>query len=255
MTQKKDTTKIQLISDNYKVLKKNENIIVIEQKDKSESSKNFYEKPLFLSLFFPIAISLCSFFIARWWFRVKEKKENEKLEVEVEKIREDIKILKKSFQPIVLSTIQLTQEKLLNDKIDALKELATFRYEFFSIEQFYMQGQPFIEDTFEYHQSVYGKVNDIMLKNLKEIVFKKGYLFPKGIKDNMNLLIYELSEVYNIQKREYSSQKQEMPEEVIKILDRLSEKLNIVIDDIRTDLHIDNSFIHDFIEKYKDLEK
>ena len=255
MTQKKDTTKIQLISDDYKVLKKNENIIVIEQKDKSESPENFYETPLFLSLFFPIVISLFSFLIARWWFRVKEKKENEKLEMEVEKIREDIKILKKSFQPIVLSTIQLTQEKLLDDKINALKELATFRYDFFSMEQIYMQGQPFIEDRFEYHQSVYAKVNKTILDDLKEIVFKKGYLFPKGIKDNMKLLIYELTSIYEIQKREYSNQKQEMPNEVIQILDKLSEKLNEVIDDIRNDLHIDNSFIHDFIEKYKDLEK
>ncbi|WP_416441752.1 hypothetical protein ACH3O9_14735 [Leeuwenhoekiella sp. A16] len=253
MAQKPDTTKIQLISDDYKVLKKNDNIIVIEQKDKSENSKSFYETPLFLSLFFPIVISLCGFFIARWWFRLKEKKENEKLEVEVEKIREDIRVLKKSFQPIVLSTIQLTQEKLINDKILALKELASFRYKFFAMEQDYIQGQPFIEDTFEYHQSVYGKVNETLLNDLKEIVLKKGFLFPKGIKDNMNLLIYELSDIYEIQKREYSSQIQEMPNEVIKILERLSEKLNIVIDDIRTDLHIDNSFIHDFIEKYKDL--
>lgn len=255
MIQKQDTIKVLLISNEYKVHKNNDNIIVIEQKNKNEKTKEFYETSLFGSFFIPLILLLISFLIARWWFRKKEKKENEKLEAEIEKIREDINTLQNSFQPIVLSTIQLTQEKLVEDKISALKEIVNFRYKLFSIDQDYKEGEPLIEDTNEYHQSVYGNISNSVLNEIKETVLMKGYLFPKNIKDNMNLLIYELREICNIQKREYSIQEQKMPDKVISILNRLSEKFNVVIDDIRKDLHIDDSFIHDFIEKYKKIEK
>ena len=147
----------------------------------------------------------------------------------------------------------MTQEKLVDDKIKALKGIVSFRFKLFSVEQDYIEGQAMIEDTFEYHQSVYRDINYSELNVLKEIVLMKGYLFPEEIKKDMNLLIYEYTEVYNIQKKEYSKQIQEMPSEVINILDRLSEKLDAVIDNIRKDLHIDNSFIHDFIKKYNNL--
>ena len=253
MGQKEDTINIQLISSEYKVYKKNDNIIVIEQKEKSEGAKELYENPVFISFVFPLVLILISFFIARWWFRKKEQKEKEKLDFEVSKLDEEIKQIKSSFQPIVLATIQSTQDKLLQDKIIALKEVVAFRIKLYTIKQFYINGKPFISDTDQYYNSIYQNVNSKMQLDMEKIVSEKAYLFPDDIQEKMNLILFEIGEICNIQGRESSIQNMNIPDDAKEKVSRLADVFESVIKLIRENLHINDSFVDDFIEKYKDL--
>lgn len=226
----------------------------IEQNDNPNIEKSFYENQIFMSIFIPLIVSILGFIAQRWWFRKKEKNENKKLELDISKAVEDISFLKKSFQPIVLSTIQLTQQTLINDKIEALKELATFRYNLFNHEQFFSDGISLVNDIYEYYQYLYQSLSESTIKEITNITLKKGYIFPNNINKNLNSIIYIIKEIHDISKREMSKNSMEMPEEVKPKFDKLSDKLNKVIDEIRADLHIDNNYIHQFIEKYKSLD-
>lgn len=226
----------------------------IEQTDKKNIEKSFYECDIFISIFIPLIVTILTFLAQRWWFRKKERNENKKLELDIAKATEDIITLKKSFQPIVLSTIQLTQQTLVNDKIEALKELAAFRYNLFNLDQDFVDGIPLIDDIYDYYQNIYQNLSESTIKEITTITLKKGYIFPNNINKNLNLIIYDIKEIYDISKKEMSKQSMEMPNDVKLKLDELSDKLNSVIDDIRLDLHIDNNYIHQFIEKYKNLD-
>ena len=254
MSKENDTIKVELISNEYSVQKTTDNIIVIEQKSKKEIEPSFIESPIALSFIVPLILLLISFFLARTWFQKKEKKEQEKLDSEVSKLNEEIKQIKSSFQPIVLSTIQATQDKLLQDKIDALKEVVKLRNKLYSVEQFYINGEPFIEEEFTYFQSIYLNVSSSLVKELEGIVAEKGYYFPNIIIETLNLILFELNQIYDIQKREFSKQIQEMPDDAEIKVKQLAGNFKNVIDLIRENLKINNDFVDKFIEKYNDLE-
>lgn len=260
MSNKTDTTKVEIISDEVSVKKNDQNIIVIEQKSKPESTKPFYESTIFLTLIVPIIIVTVNFIIARWWFNKKEKKETEKLSGEISKMKsEEIKIqseitqIKSSFQPIVLGTIQKTQEVLLEDKIEALKQIVTYRSKIFTVNNIYVGGESMIQDEYDFYSNIYNGLCKHDIESYNQIVSSKGYIFPNKIKDDLNTILKNLNSVYDLYDYQYSLGDQSMPVEGETLLKEVKTLFNVVIDNIRHDLHIDDTFIHDFIEKYKKL--
>jgi len=243
MNNTKDTLKLQLFSNEYHVKETVENIIVIEQKDK-DKPKEFIESPVFVSLIVPILIIGINILISKYFLGRKDK-------TEIKRIEEEIKQMKSSFQPIVLSTIQKTQEYILKDKVNALKEIVDYRNNLYTLEPFYISGISVCEDDHDYYRTVYEKINRHFIDIFRRIEIEKGYFFPDEIIANIHSIQTVLNEIYNIQEREYSLQIREIPEEAKDKLINLKDKFELVISQIRKDLHLDDKFIHEFIQKYK----
>lgn len=246
MEMPKDTFKVQLLSDEYKIKQTSDRIIVIEQKEKEPKQKEFFETTLFISFLYPLLITLIVFFIMRFITRKKDKSER-KL------INEEINQIKRDFQPYVLAALQKTQETILNDKINTLRKIIKFKSDLLDVRQSYYDGQPSIEGVDEYYDILYNIIKDSDFNNFKKIVVKNGYLFPNNIKVNLNSISNDLGSIISIQDREFSKDNPDTPNDAFEIIKKIDDKFDMVIEEIRKDLHLDNTFIHDFIEKYKKI--
>jgi len=258
MKTKVDTVNVQLDSNDYRISQKNDKIIVIEQKDKPDKPKAFYESSIFVILIVPIIIIIINHIFIRLWFRKKEKKESVKLQneidklvIEKDKINQDIIQLKSSFQPIVLSSLQKIQENILKDKIKVLQDIVVYRTNLFYLEQNYYQGQEIIGDEHEYYDLLYQGFSRIDLTKIGDTITLNGYLFPDMIKNKLDEILFDLRQIINIQNREYSMENSNMPFDAYEIFKRTHNSFFEVVELIRKDLHLDENFIHDFINRYK----
>lgn len=246
----KDTFKFQIVSDAFKI---NQNfdqkigqVIIIENKDKSIKEKKINENPILISFIYPLLITLIAFFVTRYTTRKRIKAEREL-------INEKINQIKRDFQPYVLATLQKTQETILKAKLNTLREIVKFKTDFFNVSNVYIDGIGVIDDMSDYYQNVYCVFFNDEYLNIRNLVLLNGYLFPNNIKEELKKILNDLSNILDIQNREYSKQNSDLPDDALEILKNLSSKFDNVIEDIRKDLHLDDSFIHDFIEKYKKI--
>lgn len=243
----KDTT-LYKISSNSKLidLKSNDSLTieVIElKKDDTDILNN-----LFLpSLIFPIIITLVTLFCARYLKRKREKQE-------LEKIREEINQMRISFQPIVISSLQTIQNNIFKDKIDSLKGIIKSRNELYNVNQIYHEGWGVIEDVYDYYQNVYLNFNDESIENLKNNSLSNASLFPDAIRGEFQTLVSSIFEIREIQKKAFSIRNQEMPSGVKEKLETITKLFDKLIDMIRQDLHLNNTFVHDFIAKYQKIQ-
>ena len=262
METQNDTFKVQLVSDEYKIVQKSDKILVIEQKEKAHKQKEIYETTLFTSFFFPLTITLITFSLARLYYRKREKIERKKIRADIVKLEgEKVKIdqeiiqIKRTFQPYVLATLQKTQETILNDKINALREIAKFRTNFFTYSEINISDENIdensndnIEEYYEYMLNIY---NYKLFENFEKIVLLNGYLFPNDIINRLNSILNDIGHLVSIIDTNFNNKKEIINDQIL--LKSLSSKFDEVIEDIRKDLHLDDSFIHDFIENNKVL--
>lgn len=200
-------------------------------------------------------------FVLNWLrFKRKEKKDTEKVEAEIDKLiieRNKIKVetdkIKKAFQPIVLSTLMESQNFYRNDKINALKKLVDYKSELFYLEQYFEDGIPAIGELYDYDELIYEKIGEKEIRKFKHIKNEYGYLFLDNIVSKINGLHLDIENLKNIRDREISKNEDKMPNGAIKIMDKLEEKFDDLINSIRSDLNIDSNFINEFIEKYRIL--
>ena len=253
-----DTFQIQLVSDEYKINQKSGINIIIEQKEKTLKPKEFYESDIFISSILSLLISICIILIPKLIYRSREIAERKKIQADIVKLEgkklkidQEILQLRRTFQPNVLAALQKTQENILQDKINTLREIIKFKTEFYNVPNAYFEGIGVIEDITKYYQCVYSGFYSDEYINIRNIVLLNGYIFPESIKAKLIDILNDLSNLLDIQNRESSLRNNDMPTDAFKILENLSLKFEIVIEKIRKDLHLDNTFIHDFVEKYK----
>lgn len=89
MRLQKDTIKVQLISDGYKIKKNSDSIILIQQKDNKE--KKFYEEIYFTGIITPILMAFITTIIIKFIYRKKNREELKKIEEERKKTNKEIK--------------------------------------------------------------------------------------------------------------------------------------------------------------------
>lgn len=213
------------------------------------NSITFFE--IFKLLIVPIVVAFFTVIIARMVDRKKRKKELDQLTIQVEKTKIEISQIKASFQPLVLATIQKTQEALLQDKIQALKEIASFRAKVFTLSNTYYEGMAMNEDQYDFYSDIFWRFGDLDILEFQKIVSEKGYLFPESIKIILNVSLGVISDIVDLNKYQASLQDQSMHAKAPSQIDQLNTLIEQIINEIRIDLHIDSTFIKEFIDKYK----
>lgn len=174
-----------------------------------------------------------------------------KRRAELEKMNSEIDALKNRFQPMVISTLIKTHEILINDKINALRELLDFKEKLMHVDISYHDGIANVENIDGYLDAIYENICDSDIKNISTIIGKYGYLFRDKIVEKMNDLLSDLSRIYHIQQEKFSMRDRDMPDEAGSIVALLSKRFLDIIELIREDLHINDDFMHKFISNYK----
>ncbi len=202
---------------------------------------------IFKNLIFPFIIAIGTVIITNLISRKKRK-------AEVKKLNAEIEVIKQRFQPVVISTLIKTHEFLIEDKINALRKLLEFKENLMHVDISYHDGRANIDDVDLYYDAIYEKIGDTEENTIKSIISKYGYLFRDRIVEKMNKLSSDISKIHHIQKEEFSMRNREMPDEAASLVSSLSNRLSDIIELIREDLHINDDFIHTFINSYKSLE-
>jgi hypothetical protein len=241
----KDTTTVKYLDSLIIVGKGNEHIILIQGK-KKESVKDWKESPLIVSFLIPILVAS---FVA--WFAHKLNAKKNKLEID--KLKEETSNLKKTFQPIVIGTLQSIQDKIITSKIEALKLLVQIRTNFTHHEQQYCEGYPIVPDYHCYLNLLFYNFSSIEYHEFSKFHHGYSYLFPDKVFNILRDLygkLYDLNEA----KKSYNSigdPDLDASQKDRKDIEDIIDFFNEAIQAIRKDCHLDTSFIHDFIEENK----
>jgi len=200
----------------------------------------------------PIVVTFGTIIITRLFDRNKRKKELEQLTIQIKKTENEIDQIKASFQPLVLATLQKVHETLLQDKIDALKKIAGFRARIFSLSNTYYEGHAMLDESYDFYSQIFWGIGELEVIEFQKILSEKGYIFPNTIIDNLSEIYKVLKSIEDDAKLQASLMDQSMPSDSISKIEDLNKLFETTIEEIRIDLHIDNRYIHDFIDKYKD---
>ena len=173
--------------------------------------------------------------------------------VELNKMEAEMNQIKLSFQPLVFSTIQSIQNEIFKDKVGSLKGLIRSKAILFNVNQDYHAGEAFIQDYDEYMQQVYLNFSAVKIQSVRNNELENSSLFPEGIMLKFKELIREIDEIVEIQTEHFSIRDQFIPKGVDGKLTQVSELFDLIINLMRKDLHLDNTFVHDFINKQKRL--
>jgi len=239
-------TSIVKIFDSTTVIKSGNEQIILIQDFKKESVKDLHEIPWITSLIIPILVAAG----VAWIANMMNKKKNK---LEIDKLKEETSNLKKTFQPIVIGTLQSIQDKIITFKIDALKNIIHLRNDFVFHEQQYYEGDPATLDIEEYLEVLFYNFSQKKYQEFNIFHHKYSYLFPNFVFDILNNLQNKLAELNDTKKSFDSFDDQESEpskrdrEEIRKIIQLFDDSILA----IRKDCHLDSSFIHDFIEQNK----
>lgn len=170
-----------------------------------------------------------------------------KSETEVSKLKSETQQIKKSFQPIVVGTIQSVRDKLIDKKINALEKLAEHSSQFMEAgEQFYgPDGEP-ISDLNDYYDSMFLNYSPAKFDQFKK--YKNEFSFFFGVESyeifqelfrKVEDLVYT-RDTYFRQEVEQDPGMDDHVKTIIKTFETLSKSL-------RSELHLDNRYIEDFI--------
>jgi len=246
--QSNNTTKV--IKDSIKVIDTTaiinnaKTVILVQEKSKESMPKDTdWTTGLLLPILVAIGVGFVSYFFSK-----------RKTDAEVKKLNIENENLKKSFQPIVIATLQSIQDKIVPEKIDALKKLVQLKNDFTYFDQQYCEGDPVtVTDEYEFTKLIFfgfsGKKHD----NFKIWYDNYSYYFP----DNVFVLLSNQKNKlfsFNESKKSFDSvcdrddyASGTYNKVIIEIID-LFEQCVLAI---RKDCHLDTSFIHDFIEQNK----
>lgn len=254
LNSKKDTVKL---IDTTAVFNNAKTVILVQEKAKDSAIKG---PDWTASVLFPIIIALIGAIISYFFNKSKTDAEitkligeSEKTEAEIQKIKIENEKLKKSFQPIVISTLQSIQDKIVPSKIDALKTLVQIRNEFTEHEQQYCEGDPITPDYDHYLNLLFYNFSYSNYESYSKFHDSYSYLFPDSVFSILKDLMSEISKMNETKKSFNSMGDPELEadkrdrDEIEKIIKLFEETILA----IRKDCHLDTSFIHDFIEQNK----
>lgn len=254
LSSKKDTVKL---IDTTAVFNNAKTVILVQEKDKGLATK---EPDWIVSIVFPTIIALVVASISYLLNKrktdaeiIKLKGDSEKTDAEIQKMKTENEKLKKSFQPIVISTLQSIQDKIVPSKIDALKTLVQIRNEFTEHEQQYCEGDPITPDYDEYLNLLFYNFSYSNYENYSKFHDNYSYLFPDNVFLVLKNLMSEIAKM-NETKKSFNSMGDPELEASKRDRDEIEKMIKFfeeAILAIRKDCHLDTSFIHDFIEQNK----
>ena len=214
-----------------------------EEKDKVNQ---WYENIFFTSFFFPALVAVLVILATKWFNRKKEKAEITKLNAEVDQ-------LKKAFQPVILSTIQAVQDKVIEDKINGLKKLLILKSEFLTWDYLDAEGDPVFPTGDAFFISVYEHFTGSMADDYINFHQEYAYLYS----DKVLTVLKELfSKIENLQEDHFQfyiehTHNDQPIATSITLTKSISELYDRSIALVRSDCLLDNDYIHGFIETYK----
>lgn len=240
-----DTTTVKNLDSLIVVGNKNNHIILYHSKNK-EFVKDWSESPFIVSILIPIIVAS---FVA--WFA--HKLNSKKNKFEIDKLKEETSNLKKTFQPIVIGTLQSIQDKIITSKIEALKLLVQIRTNFTYHEQQYCEGVPIVPDYHCYLNLLFHNFSSIKYNEFSKFHHGYSYLFPDNV---FNILRDLYGKLYDLNETTKSFNSigdpdLEASQKDRKDIEHIIESFNEAIQAIRKDCHLDTSFIHDFIKENK----
>lgn len=222
-------------------------VIIIQDKKTSKETGVFEEYPILGNLIVPLIITLSGIYLGYLFNKSKFNREVELLKTQSKKNKAETEKIKKSFQPVVVGTIQSVNDKLVETKIKALKELTQHKSEFTNIEQQYYEGEP----VFDYHEfldSVFIRYSYKQFEELKRYKDEFSYFFAEKTFERFTRLFNAMRSLYETRKSFESVDDGNLNhgsdnevEKIIKLYDEVFESL-------RGELHLDNTFIDDFIK-------
>ncbi len=239
---KSDKDSIKVV-DTTAIINNAKTVILVQEKAKDSTPK---ETDWTTGLLIPILVAIGVGFVSYFFSRRKTDAEVKKLNIENEN-------LKKSFQPIVIATLQSIQDKIVPSKIDALKTLVHLKNGFTHYEQQYFEGDPIVPDRERFLDLLFYNFSYSKFQEFSKFHNDYSYLFPDNVFSIMQDLKFILSRL-NENKNYFNSMgdpdleaSKRDRDEIEKII-RLFDKAILAI---RKDCHLDTSFIHDFIEQNK----
>lgn len=263
MEQSKNITSLKVRKDSIKiidttaVINNAKTVILVTEKRNDSAVK---ETNWIVSLFIPIIIVIVGGVISHLINKGKTNSEirkikgdTKKTDVEIQKLITENEKLKKSFQPIVIATLQSIQDKVTPSKIDALKLLVQLKNELIHYEQQYCEGDPVVPNLDEFLRLMFFNFEPSKYYRFKEFHDNYSYLFPDNVFEILKKIKIKLS-AFNETKKSFDSvcDYTDEPSTVdrkkfIEIIDLYDNAILA----IRKDCHLDTSFIHDFIEQNK----
>lgn len=268
-----DTTFLTSDSTLVQIKRGNETILIVNDKeDKQTSAETNWTTTLWIPLIIVIVGAGISFLVNRNKTKseiskldldaskiteeietIKEERgkilnEKIKLHEEVDKMRAETEMLRKSFQPYVLSTLQETQKEILTAKLAALKTLVNLSKGYYTYDTQYYFGETILNDEYDYYQTVYMKFGKSGHGDFQNFIADYEYIFPKAVIDEFIPIKAAIQKLYESNKRSDSVMQLELTDGDYERLKSLPEQFEKAIQAIRKDLHLDNTFIHDFLE-------
>jgi hypothetical protein len=208
----------------------------------------------------PILITLSGAVISYLFNRSKTKAEINKMiveadktEVEINKLREETRNLKRTFQPVVISTLQSVQDKVLDDKIFALRRINALYSKFIEYPQQYDEGDPVTPSKERQLDLLFRSFDQALYQEFKEFHNQYSYVFSDTAFNNLKHLyesLGELSEI-NISWHHEDDGLIVPNNNDIKLIKRIIEQFAVTQTSIRKDCYLDSEFIHEFLSENK----
>jgi hypothetical protein len=252
-----DTTFLTSDSSLVQIKRGNETILIVNDKEeKQTSAETNWNTTLWIPLIIVVAGAIISYLINRSKTKseiAKIDKESNKITEEIGKMQVETEMLKNSFLPHVLSTLQSVQNKVVDLKLTGLKRILILREDFQRHEQQFFEGEPIVPDYHEFIRLLFLRYSSSMFSEFESFDNEFSYLFPDKVLNELKDLkrklkdLQESSDSYaSMEDLELSIGKdsEKLVEDIIQLYDKC-------IHLIRTDCLLDNEFIHDFISRYK----
>lgn len=216
------------------------------QNEGKEKVMEWYEKSAFTSFIYPALVTIMVILVTKWFNRNKEN-------AEIDKINAEVRQLQNSNQLIIISTLQAVQNKIIGDKINGLKKILSLKSEFLSWDYLDVEGDPVFPTGDKFFISVYehfaAEKGDDYIKFHEEY----AYLYSDKVLIVLEKLLLKIEKLqedhfqfYNYHDRGDSP----IPTSIslVKLINTLYEKC---ISLVRSDCFLDNDFMHEFLETYK----
>jgi hypothetical protein len=229
----------------------NQKQIILIKEPQNKNEKGWYENTLLVSFLYPALTAVLILLVTKKLNKKKNLIEREKINEDISKIRAETDSIKKSFQPIVIGTLQSVQEEIISSKIDSLKKLVKLKNEFVFFEQQFFEGDPVVPNFNGFLKLLYSNFSYIKFDEFKKYHDEYSYLFPNNVFDILKKLRNELA-ILNGNKKSFDSVDDGDIEPSKKDCDQVRKIIDLYDDAIfaiRKDCHLDTSLIHEFIEQ------
>jgi hypothetical protein len=232
-----------------RVQNSSDQIIIIQEKKSKNEKGILQEYPLIGVLLVPVLISLVGIWVSHFLNKRKFDGEINNLKTQSNKNKAETEKIKKSFQPIVVGTIQGVRDKLIDKKIKALEVLAYHNSQFMEAdEQFYgPDGDPILELS-DYYDSMFINYSPSKFDEFKKYKNEFSYFFGeesfKVFKD-----LFEKIENMVVTRDSYYREEVEQDPRMENVVKSIIESFGHLSTCLRKELHLDNTYIEDFIRE------